>query len=220
MKKVFIRFDLVGEGEMWIGGLVSVAIVVLLTFAYTFISSFVRLYPIEKINSSQSAFSCDPTMRNAKFSSSLQLLSITKLEDEKPMFDMLNAQSFILHVEFVNTGFTCNNLAMQRNTREAFRSTALTFDNCLIKPNNATLVVSTTLPDQKMIVQYNLTGPYFIGGVRICLTGDAFTDVSYTLGKLDFCQFFSTANQTLASSPYVTVEMTKVINRTVAFFLR
>jgi hypothetical protein len=215
LKQIFSHMDLVREGESWIGGLVSLTIVVLVTFAYAFSASFMKLYPIEKVTDDRSLFSCDPTMHNAKFSSTLQFLSIAKLEEEKPTFDMLDSQPFALTVEFVNTGFTCGNLAMQKNTGSKSPSVPWTSFDCFTKANNAILVVSTTLSDHKMTLQYNLTGPYFIGGIRVCFSGDNSTDGPYTLRQMDFCQFFSTANQTLASSPYVAIEMTKVINRTV-----
>jgi hypothetical protein len=217
IKHVFSRLDLVGEGELWIGGLMSLAIAVLVGFAYAFSSSYVKLYPIEKLTNDASSLSCDSTVRNAKFTSGLQFLSITKLEDEKPIFDMLNSQSFTLIVEFVNTGFTCGHLAMQENTGGVSPSILWTSFNCSIQSNNATLVVSTSLPSHQTIMQYNLTGPYFIGGIRVCFAGIASTVDPYNLRQFDFCQFFSTVNQTLASLPYVSVQMTKVINRTAAF---
>ncbi|CAF1682228.1 unnamed protein product, partial [Adineta ricciae] len=62
-KKFLKNTDIVGEGERWIGGLFSFAIVVLFGFAFWFADDYLKLYPIE--TSSSPRASCDSTLRNA-----------------------------------------------------------------------------------------------------------------------------------------------------------
>ena len=85
IKTVFTHLDLIGEGELWFGGLVTLAIVALVTLTCKFSISFSNLYPIASVTSdARAAISCDSSLINAKFSSSLQLLSTRKHPEEKP----------------------------------------------------------------------------------------------------------------------------------------
>ncbi|CAF4864936.1 unnamed protein product [Rotaria sp. Silwood1] len=88
---IFKKTDLIGEGELWVGGLASFAVVVLVSFAYGFSNSYYKQYPIE--TSTDSYFACDLSTRNAKFQTSLQALGIPPSKNEKKMFDLLNEQS-------------------------------------------------------------------------------------------------------------------------------
>ncbi|CAF3131741.1 unnamed protein product, partial [Rotaria sp. Silwood2] len=47
IKTIFKRFDLLKEGELWLGGLASIIIVVLIIFTCRFSDMFLNLYPIE-----------------------------------------------------------------------------------------------------------------------------------------------------------------------------
>ncbi|CAF1587354.1 unnamed protein product [Didymodactylos carnosus] len=95
LKHVFKQTDFVGEGELWVGGLASFAIVVLVSFAYSFSNSYLNQYPIENVGNSN--FACDRSIRNAKFDTSLQSLGIPATENEQTMFDLLNEQTFKCH---------------------------------------------------------------------------------------------------------------------------
>lgn len=108
---VFRHSDLIGNGELWFGGLVSFAIVVLIIYGFWFGTIFATKYPIE--TSTDSEFSCDKSLRNAQFSSLLQLLATIRSEEEKPMFDMLDQQKFTMNITFIQTGFTCPNVTAQ-----------------------------------------------------------------------------------------------------------
>ncbi len=111
---VFRRTDIVGEGELWVGGLTSFAILVLISFGFWFGSVFLQQYPIE--TAGDSTFACDKTLRNAKFASSLQLLALLRTEDEQTVFNLLDQQNWTLRVDFIQTGFICNNIVVQVNT--------------------------------------------------------------------------------------------------------
>ena len=108
---LFRHSDLVGNGEFWFGGLVSFAIVVLIVYGFWFGSIFVTKYPIE--GSIASDFACDTSLRNAQFSSQLQLLATIRSEEEKPIFNMLDQQSFTMNITFIQTGYTCQNVNAQ-----------------------------------------------------------------------------------------------------------
>ena len=57
IKKIFRQIDLIGEGELWIGGLMSFSLFVLIIFAFLFSNEYANLYPIEQ--SSNSMMTCD-----------------------------------------------------------------------------------------------------------------------------------------------------------------
>jgi len=206
MKDIFSRLDLIGEGELWIGGLFSIVICVLIIFSYVFSAHFIKLYPIEKVDLNATSLSCDSSITNSKFSSALELLAITKSKEQQQIFDMLDSQQLNLTIELVNTGFSC--LHLKTINFKSF--------NCSKKSNNSTVAISTILSNHEMILQYNLTGPYFISGLRICLNGKQSIDNNYNLQSLQICQFFFTENESLSSTPYVDIQITKIINRTIS----
>ncbi|CAF0830532.1 unnamed protein product [Adineta steineri] len=179
---------------------------------FWFGSVFLKLYPAE--TSDDAYFACDSSLRNAQFSSGLQLLTTIKSDDEQPIFDMLDSQNFTLEINFVQTGFTCNDVFAQTN----FGSYAVFFSltNCILQPDNATLTVSISMPYHLMNIQLNLTGQSYIGGVYICLMGDNSTsnDSLNTVQQLKFCQLFSTDNQTISQNTEISFILTKTINIT------
>ncbi|CAF4582444.1 unnamed protein product, partial [Didymodactylos carnosus] len=197
------------EGELWFGGLISFGIIVLVSFAYWFSSSYLRQYPIE--TSGDSTFACDTSIRNAKFSTDLQLLSIPKSDELQPIFSMLDQQTFTMSVDFVNTLYGYTDITVQQNIGSNI--VLLNMSNYRMQ-GNATVHVSVVLPFHQMNIQFNLTGPYSVGGVRICLSGSSASNDSYTVQELNFCQFFYTPNQTIAHSSSIELQLTKVINET------
>jgi hypothetical protein len=211
--------DLIGEGEVWFGGLWTVAIVVLIVFTCKFSFSFNRLYPIETISLDvQMTASCNSILPNTKFTSALQLISILQHEKEKLIFTMLDEQNITLTVHFVSTGFLCHNVMMQQNLDRGQRVPSDNF-NCSFDEETSILSVSTLLSQHLITLQFDLIGPYFIGGLRICLSGPSSVEDNdkYTLQELRFCQLFYTDNETLTINPTIDVKMTKIINRTVGY---
>ena len=76
LKRIFVLLDIIGEGQFCFGDLITLAIIALIGFTCKFSMSFVRLYPIEHVLAdSRMNISCDANILNAKFSSTLQLLS-------------------------------------------------------------------------------------------------------------------------------------------------
>jgi hypothetical protein len=212
---IFRQTDLIGEGELWVGGLISFGIIVLVGFAYTFSSSYVHLYPIE--NTNRLPFACDTTMRNAKFSTSLQLLATPRSEEEAPIFDLLDAQPFTLELSFVQTLFNCSSLQIQQII--GANLVQLPWLECsygVLIP--ATQTVSLALPNHQMTLKFILAEPYYIGGAYVCLRGPSAvcTGTVHSMQALSFCQMFYTENQTLTQTTSINIQLTKVINRTTA----
>ncbi|CAF4636497.1 unnamed protein product, partial [Rotaria sp. Silwood2] len=47
LRCIFRQADLIGEGEFWVGGLASFAVIVLIIYGFWFGTTFVNLYPME-----------------------------------------------------------------------------------------------------------------------------------------------------------------------------
>jgi len=113
LELIFRHSDLIGNGELWFGGLISFGVIVLIIYVFWFGAAFVVKYPIE--TSSDANFACDTSLRNTQFSSSLQLLATIKSDQQQPMFNLLDSQDFTLTANFIQTGYTCNDITAQVN---------------------------------------------------------------------------------------------------------
>ncbi|UJR10992.1 hypothetical protein I4U23_015176 [Adineta vaga] len=208
VKVIFRQTDLISEGEMWIGGLVSFAIAVLLIFAYTFSAAFYREYPSD--NSAPPTFSCDEVVRNVKYESGLQSLTIPIAPEEQPIFDLLNKQHFTLHLDLLNTAASCENLAVQQTLGSATT-------NLMFECTNSSGILSAMikLTHQKEIITWILNDIALIGGVRIRLYGREEKHELYNLRELNFSgTLHDCSNGTLAQTATVTLELTKAVNET------
>lgn len=219
LKTLLRHMDLIGEGEVWFGGLLTFAIIVLLVFTCKFSVSFTRLYPTDPVSvDTETSASCDSMMPNAKFTSVLQLLSIPQHGEEQRIFTMLDEQKITLTAHFVSTAFLCDHVTMKEILDREQQVPSNNF-NCSYDKEISILSVSTQLPQHLITMQFDLVGPYFIGGLRICFSGlpNIEDDGKYTLQELHFCQLLYTDNETLTINPTINVKMTKVINRTVGY---
>jgi hypothetical protein len=215
-RKLCVRFDLIGEGKYWIGGFASLPILVLIIFAIKFDRLFANLYPIENIINNNP---CNPSLLNAKFTSTLQLLSIHRHPDEQILFDMLDhEQNMTLILHFLGTGFTCDHLTVQHNTNENENVFSNDFA-CTYDRTNGIITASIQVLPSLLTLQFHLQGPYFIGGLRVCFEGSSIAkdNGKYVVESLDICQFYYTPNETLTSNPILHVEMIKTINHTEVF---
>lgn len=211
IKKFLKATDLIKDGERWIGGLMSLAILVLFGFAFWFAVEYIKLYPIE--TSSYSRSSCDKTIRNSLFQSSLQLPLPNPDGSRWSIFDMLDEQPLTMAIDLINTRATCSDITIQENRHGLFYS-ILPINECILQPDNMTRSVSTILPENWPNVQINITGPYFVGGFRLCLRGPNRTKGNNQVHAVDVCQFFSTPNQTLSHSSTLSVVLIRVVNQT------
>ncbi|CAF3598482.1 unnamed protein product [Rotaria sp. Silwood1] len=59
-----------------------------------------------------------------------------------------------------------------------------------------------------------MTGPYWIGAIRLCIRGQGQTNMSINLGELDFCQFYATSDEAIGRATYIPIVFIKNINMT------
>jgi hypothetical protein len=205
-KNIFKHTDIIGEGERLTGGLATLTIVVLISFSYWFSASFIRRYPIEQVFE-PAAFVCDQSLMNAQFSTGLEPLSLPKSKDAQPIFDLLDKQIFNVTVELINTGFTCDAIIIQENL---IGTKYVPIGNdCIESVLNGTTSVTFTLSKHQTTLQMNITGPYWIGGIRLCIRGQGQISMNNILRQLDICQFYATHNETIGrfiSLPFVFIK--------------
>ncbi|UJR34338.1 hypothetical protein I4U23_021741 [Adineta vaga] len=211
--KFFYHIDLISEGEYWFGGLISLSIFVLIIFVCKFSISFASLYPIEETSlNERTSVLCDGTLFNAKFTSSLQLLS-TSTYQEKPILNLLNNQIITLTVQFISTAFSCSDLSMQQNTGHGLN---IPSKNFICDSNHSILYISTILPQHIVTMEFDLIGPHHVGGLRLCFSAPSIRmdNGIYIVQNMDYCKLFYTENETLTFNPTINVKMTKAVNRT------
>lgn len=214
VKRFLKKTDLIGEGEMVLGGLFSFSIIVLVVFAYVFSSFYFRRYPIENIEYN-AIFACDPTLSNAQFSSGLMPTGIPPNDKETPIFTLLDNQPFTFHIEFLNTLHKCKDITV---TQIKDTDSDMTIDSC--DDSHHSVSISLLLPSHNINIQVSLTGTNTIGGLRLGLEGpeaeseDSTLEASYQLVDLNFAQTFFVSDRLLAQQPSCTLQLTKVINQT------
>ena len=214
MKRLLKKTDLIGEGEMVIGGLFSFAILVLVTFAYTFSNSYFRRYPIEQVTETND-LACDASLTNAQFSTSLMAIGIPPNDEEAPIFELLNTQPLTLRIDFINTVFNCTDATVTQIKDIYIPMTILSCNDTA-----STAAMSLLLPSHNINLQIQLTGINTIGGLRISVEGpgghveDDTLNTAYTLIDLVFAQSLSMSGRLLTQQPSCTLQLTKVINRT------
>ena len=208
LKSLFKHLDLINQGELWIGGLASLAVLVLASFAFAFSREYLQRYPIE--NSSDSSFFCDRSMRNAKFETSLQSLAIPFARSEQPIVGLLNNQPFVMKIDFVNTFIHCDAVSIQ--TQVGITWSTLRWRTC--ENHRSILSLDIPLPYQRLAVQITLADTKTIGALRVGLEGAGANTGRSTLKVLNFSQSIALDGQLLASNLPITLQVTKVINQT------
>ncbi|CAF1120920.1 unnamed protein product [Adineta ricciae] len=209
IKNVFQRTDLVGEGELWLGGLASLAVVLISVMAYAFSVSYLNEYPAEKTNGSR--FSCDKTLRNAQFDSKLEALAVPVSDEEQVIFDLLNEQNFTLQLDFVNTATSCQVLLIYEVTE--LSTTILPISSC--SNQNGTLYATLSLPLHEITLRVVLSDIQLIGGFRVGISGPSKQNGTSTLKQLGFLRsFYSQSKETFAQVATLKVALTKAVNQT------
>ncbi|CAF0836941.1 unnamed protein product [Adineta steineri] len=204
--------DVIGAGEMWVGGLTTFSVLVLLIACYIFSAKYYNSYPIE--TAGPSTYACDTTIRNAQFTSGLQPLSIPVSDSAQAIVDLLNNQPVNLNVAFLNTAYNC--------TSDTITLTYLlgkiwmpitTSISC--NSSNYILSYNVLLPYREITIQFNLPNIYTIGGLRIGLSAlGQIQSSTVTLQDLDFSQTFSQSGRMLGQDANIALSLTKVINDT------
>ncbi|CAF4985464.1 unnamed protein product [Rotaria sp. Silwood1] len=155
----------------WIGGLVSIGIIVIVVSAYAFSNTFLHQYPIESIIGEQS-FACDVTLRNAKFSTTMQKMpgSSRSIRQNQAMFDLLNLQAFDLKIDLIQTAFTCqDSLVVYRLVDYILLS--IPISRCETSYNGSILSLTIPLTSHDISIQLTLPGLRTVGGIRVGLFG-------------------------------------------------
>ncbi|CAF1044612.1 unnamed protein product [Adineta steineri] len=214
MKRFFKKSDLIGEGELIIGGIFSFAILVIVIFAYTFSNSYFHRYPIEQINGNAD-FACDQTLTNTQFSSGLMPIGIPPDETEEPIFNLLDNQIFTLNIDFINTIFNCTDISVTQ-----IKDTSLPMNINSCNDSLSTTSLSLILPSHDINIQIQLSGTHTIGALRIGLQGSSQDMINetlnaiYTLSNLIFADSLFMNEQMLTQQVSCALQLTKVINRT------
>lgn len=208
IKQIFRQTDFIGEGEFWIGGLMSFSLFVLLVFAFLFSNEYVSLYPIEEANDPNMA--CDSDLRNSQFDTSLKLLTATRSDEDQIIFDMLDNQAFILIINFVNTHFDCDLLSILEGTGQNLHE-PISPMTCI--ELNSSQIIHTSIPSSHEVTfRYSIKHFSPIGGLYICLTGEGniTEDGMNTLRNTNFCKWIGQENQAIGHMPEITLLNTKV----------
>ena len=187
------------------GGIASIAVILITAMAYRFALSYLAQYPAEKAG--PSSFACDDTIRNAKFESKLRALSLPVPEMEQPMFEALDKQTFTLHVDLINTVIPCIKVSIV----EVIESVTYALPDVLCNATNGTVTIRAVLPQHTITVRAVLDDIQLVGGVRVGLSGPGQAAKLYTLHELNFNRaLFSDAAGTLAQRSAIKVSLTKV----------
>ncbi|CAF3469666.1 unnamed protein product [Rotaria socialis] len=209
IKMIFERTDLVGEGELWIGGLASLAIILITAMAYAFALSYLNQYPSEAVGPSN--FACDTTIRNAQFETNLQALAVPISSDQQVIFDLLNQQNFTLYLQFINTAATCTSLTISQVTDSA--TVSLRFLSC--SQVNGTLLARVLLPEHDIKITATLSEVQVVGAIMVGLDGPSSETEFCSLKELKFRQsFYSPSAETLGQAATISMGLTKAINET------
>jgi hypothetical protein len=188
-----------------VGGLASFAIIVLVICAYAFSSGYVAQYPAEKVGPSK--FACDTSIRNAKYETGLQSLSLSVPEEEKPIFDLLDQQQFTLQLDLLSTVASCRTFTAWQILGASTKSLPLV--SCF--DSDGILSANISLPYQGVTIQFILLDIQVVGAVRVGLEGQERENGAYALGKLDFRQtFYVDSDRTLGQAATVNLQLTKV----------
>ncbi|CAF3445522.1 unnamed protein product [Rotaria socialis] len=211
-QKMFKQADIIREGEMWAGGLATFCVLVLCISCCVFSAKYYKSYPIEAVG--PSTYTCDTTLRNAQFSSSLQSLAVPSSDNIQGMMDLLNNQRVSLTISFLNTAYNCNSTSGELNYQRG--ETWLSVEpkpSCTV--SNYTVSYSALLPFRPITIQSILPYAYAIGGLRIGLSGPGKNEYfTATLQELGFSKTFNQSERILGTDVNVTLELTKVINKT------
>ena len=203
----FIRcFDLIGDGQLWFGGLISIAIIFIGIYALRFGFAYYNRYPSEAYVCDESNFCNENKFYNAKFQTSLQLIDVS-LQQYKPIFKLLDSQEFYLNIELLNTLVHCgqiNLLIANENSRIPF--------SCYT--NDFILYLSAKLPFHNAHIELRVNSTEKIEAVRIGLHGFDEHITNNYLQKLNFSTVLNQTNRTLSSKPLLNLQLTKSINIT------
>ncbi|CAF3354363.1 unnamed protein product, partial [Rotaria sp. Silwood2] len=207
IQRCFKRTDVIGEGDMWIGGLMTIVLVALCIQVYVFSTAFLNQYPSEKV--SDSTFACDVTLRNALFETSLRSLAIPRSDEEQKMFDLLDSQPWTIRVYLINTFINCSSISAYQIVGTS--SIPITSLSCTSANSIITLSLLLSSDTETIALTINDIRP--IGAISVGATAPANDTENTALKALNFMQTFYSTSQTLAQSVLISLTITKVRQR-------
>ncbi|CAF4686130.1 unnamed protein product, partial [Rotaria sp. Silwood1] len=211
-EKIFKQTDIIREGNMWVGGLATFCVIVLCVSCCVFSAKYYSSYPIE--TAGPSTYTCDTSIRNAQFSSSLRSLSVPDTENIQGMMGLLNDQEVNLNVSFLNTVYNCTSDAVTLTYLLGTTWIPVSPDPFCVS-SSYTVSYNARLPFRSITVQLTLPNTYPIGGLRIGLSAPGKNKSSTaTLQDLSFSQTFNQSGRLLGQDARITLQVTKVINTT------
>ena len=210
-KFLFRRADLVKEGEHWIGGLISLVLLVLIIMGIWFTAVYLSQYPYE--TASNPNFACG-TQYNAKFSSELRSVALPADDSFSTMYDMLSEQTLTLGLDVINTNVTCDGVAVAVVTSVNTPVSALT---CMSNVPGS-ISITTELPSHTSTLGFTLSGAQLVGALRLSISGPSLQSVESNALQNQKAVYASSSLQsvgaTLQKSTEMSVTLTKVINVT------
>ncbi|CAF3731900.1 unnamed protein product [Rotaria sp. Silwood1] len=213
-KIFFKRIDLIGEGERLAGGLASIVIFAIIIYSIFFANHYFASYSLEDPWFGKN---CKDKPRNVKYDNALQLPLPENEGKDWEIFNLLDNQKFNMTVYLINTAAKCNDITVQHNKLRGIPD-PIPITYCNSPKSNFTTSFTFPLPNHRSTIQVNITGPYFIGALRLCLHGhsqdESDENVDSTLEELDVCTLFDVEHQTIGLTTYFNVHLIKIINVT------
>lgn len=166
-------------------------------------------YPIE--SAGPSTFACDSELFNAKFSTTMQSLATPLSENDQPLFDLLEKQTFTLNVDFISTGFSPEDLSVGQMVGSSARPL-----NSIQSYDRGILRTSTRLTAHSLTVIFNFSGNLPIGAIRVGISAPEEEEDNYLVKALDFSEVISNGNWTMTQDPKVNIQLIRLVNETQA----
>ena len=161
--------------------------------------------------------SCKNDAINTKFTNALQLPLPDSSGNRLKIFEMLDEQPFHMKVYLINTAAHCDRITVER-IRHLGLPKNISLINCTVLHQQFTSSFSFDLLTHTDATQIKITGPTFIGALRICLSGPSnrryVQSEVHQLKAFDICTLFHTDNQTIGMSTDFTVHLIKTVNIT------
>ncbi|CAF1251216.1 unnamed protein product [Adineta ricciae] len=195
--------DLIEQGSLWFGGLVSIVLMVLLGLAVLFSYSFYYQYPITNEHEFDDNACLSNHHLNAKFETNLQFLKQNPRELGE-IFHLLDSQDFTLNIEVISKAFHCGRLLIQ----SAYPVSCYT--------RGFISYASTKLFSHQTPTIIQLRGRLPIDAIRIGLTAPEIRQMNNHVQTLNVSKVFNDTSRIVGSTRAFPLDLhlTKIINIT------
>ena len=180
---------------------------VLIIFAGLFTSSFINQYP----DSSSKApdYTCDETLRNSKFFSSMKTIENTINQKSESVFTLLEKQILTIRVTLLSTISQRTVLVTQK-----LGSISISLSANVSNPLPGLMDISCELISKITTVVFNISDYEGIGGIRISLEGPKYASGKIKIDAMKFSQSFTMRNRLVATEPDFALELIPLVNET------